>query len=468
MSMRSESPVRRGLRFAVLEAVVVGGMFAATEAWLVPLFQVSLEATAFLVGLLAVVPQILSILAGPWAKVAIAWLGGNKRASLLIGGLQVACLLLLSVPLHFRAESWAVPVAMALIITLNGSFGLAGPAWLAWMGDLIPPTVRGRYLASRTRLFHLARLSCAGLFAVVISFLPIAESVAGLQIVLVVAAVSRLASAWCMAQQPEILPRASSSLRSESQVREGEVTSLRHFIARLAVSPMGRWTLVWAVLNGGVMISGPFFQSYMLAKAEVGGLGLADQPFVFLVLIYTSTVIRLLCYPVAGRLVDLHGPAACLRVAVVGIFVVPVLWSIWLHPAAIFVGEIVSGMAWAVAECAIGVLQFGCHRDPAQRAQLLGWLQTVCGVFTLAGSVLGTLLMTPGLLPTITGSTYHGVFLASAAIRLVAVILALRLLPPMKDLPGEPGLWHLIPGVRLAARARQNLLTLFRRADEGD
>ncbi len=463
MPRSSESPIRRGLRFAVLEAIVVGGMFAAAEAWLVPLLQVHLGAAAHLIGLLTVLPQVIAIFAGPWAKTVIAWIGGNKRASLLFNGIQVACLLLLSVPLHAQGEPWAVPLAMGLIVVFNGVFAFAGPAWLSWMGDLIPPGIRGRYSSQRTRLFHLTRLGFAGVFAGIIALMPIASNVWGLQIILVVAALSRLASALCMAQQPEMPPRPALGQTSASQGRAAEITSLVQFVRRILTFPMGRWTLVWACLAGGVSISGPFFQAYMLSKEADGGLGLDAHPFLFLTLIYTSTVVRLLWYPTAGRLVDRHGPAACLRIAVAGIFLVPVGWCLVRHPAAVIVSEMVSGLAWGLAECAIGVLQFGCHRDPQQRAQLLGWNQTLCGVMGVAGSALGTLLMTPGLLPTLSGSVFLSVFVISAVARLGVLILALRLLPGLKE---GTALWEVIPGASLAAEAGRNLIAVFRRTDD--
>ncbi len=466
--LRPRGMIRDGLRFCALEALVVGGMFAVTEAWLVPLLQTWLGAATAVIGLLTVIPQLTGIGLGPWSKPIIALCGGNRQTSLLMAAIQVLCLAGLSVPLHAAAQPWAVPLAATLIIT----FGIVGvinaPAWIAWMGGLIPRPVMGRFTGWRNRLFHSSRLACAAGFAGIIYLLPLKDGPWGLQLLLALAAASRLASLAMLWRQPvpPDRPLLRGAISQQHLIQPGGVLG---FVRTMPRSLLGRWTLVWAMLHLGVMIAGPFFASYMLTPLPSGGLGLGDHPFLFTSLIYTSTVSRLVTYPAAGRLVDLHGPAAVLRIAVVLITLIPIGWVLSSSLWVLILFEVLSGIAWGLAESAVGPLLFSCDRDPQRRAQLVGWHQSVVLTCIVLGSGLGTVLISSHQLPVLTGSSFHSLFLISMLLRIPAVILALRLLPRLKDLPhdhdGHGQLWRLIPGAAVTLTVGRGLGGVFRRTE---
>ncbi len=465
---RPRGMLREGLTFGVREALVVGGMFAATETWLVPLLQSRLGAAAAAIGLLTIIPQVVGIGMGPVTRKIIDLLGGNKRASVITAAIQCLALAALSVPLHAPGATWAVPLAVSLIVTVGAVGTIGGPSWVAWMGGLIPRSVQGRYTGRRLRVFHASRLACAGAYAGILHFLPLTDGPWGLQVVLVTAVLSRLASMAMLWRQgdppkrPDLIGNASSRLLPE-------YGGFWHFVKTMPQAPLGRWTLVWSLLHFGVMIAGPFFASYMLASKEHGGLGLAQEPFTFTLLIYTSTIARLVTYPAAGKLVDLHGPAAVLRVAVVMIMLIPIGWILSSSLWVIVLFEILSGIAWCLAEIAVGPLLFSCHRDPQQRAQLIGWHQSVVMTCIVLGSGLGTVLLGSTWLPVITGSVFHTLFLVSMLCRLPAVIMAIRLLPALRELPhdkeGHGELWRLIPGAGITTTVGRGLGGFFRRTE---
>ena len=466
--LRPRGQIREGLREGVLEALVVGGMFAVTETWLVPLMVQVLGATAAIIGFLTIIPQLAGIGLGPWTQTVIAWLGGNKRASLMVCVAQIVCLALLSLPLHVPDASWSIPMAMILIIAFGITGAIGGPAWVAWMGGLIPRSLQGRYTGRRNRVFHVSRLVCAAAFAGIAHLLPLGDSPWGMQLILATAVLSRLASVWYQSRQPELPPRPSLA-GPGSQRLAPQHGGFLGFVRSMPSTDLGRWTLVWAMLHFGVMIAGPFFSPYMLAATSAGGLGLDGSPFLYTSLIYVSTIARLVTYPAAGKLVDLHGPAAVLRVAVVIITIIPLGWLLTTNLWVIVAFEILSGIGWALAEIAVGPLLFSCHRDPQQRAILIGWHQSVVMSAIVLGSGIGTFLIGSSWLPALTGSTFHTVFLISMLARIPAVILGLRLLPKLRDLPsdrdGHGELWRLIPGAGLTVTVGRGLGGFFRRTE---
>jgi hypothetical protein len=473
---RRLSPIRSSLRFSALEAIAVGGMFAAIEAWVVPLIQVRLHAAEWILGALTLLPQLITIVASTFTKDLILWLGGNRRAALTACWVQVACMALLSIPLWAPVWSgghapWAVPMAVALVVVLNGIGVFGGPAWIAWMGGLIPRRVMGRYNGHRTRLFHASRLVFAGCFAGVVWWLPIAESPWGLQLILIAAALSRLTSTLLMTRQVEA-PVRPSPPPSDSGRISAQITSLAVFVRRLSSFSFGQFTLVWSLLNLGINVAAPFFAAYLLAKSEHGGLGLADAPCLFSLIIYASTLARLVTYPTAGRLVDAHGPAAVLRLSVVLMLIAPLGWlsgNVWVIVGA----ELFTGVAWALAECAVGPLLFSCHRDPVERTRFVAWHAIVFNICCVIGVGTGMGLLalneTEWKLPTLGGSHFPVIFLLSIALRIPAVILAWKLLPGLRAVgPTKPEaeLWMLIPGAEISMNLGRSVIGLFRRSDD--
>ncbi|MCS6971136.1 MAG: MFS transporter [Planctomycetes bacterium] len=452
-------PVRRGLFFAMLEGAVVSGMFVALEVWMVPLVQTCLAAPAFVIGLLTLVPQLGMLVLSPWTRRIIAWHGGPRAAALVSCWWQIACLALLSLPLHARDAVWALPLAVALISVIGVSNVIASPAWIAWTSTFVPRLISGRYQARRMWLFNIVKLGFAAAFAGCAHLWPLAEEPWGMQAILVCAVVSRLISLCCLAQQPYLERRVALPALS-SQRTQLVAAGFTGFLRQLTSSDAGRWTLVWSSFVGGVMVGGPFFASYMIASREQGGLAL--DPLWYSALIYTSVVARILFFPLVGRMVDLFGARAVLRSAVCIILCIPIPWVLTSNPWWLVATEVVAGIAWAGAEIAIGALLFAAHPDPERRAEISGYFNCIAAAGIIAGTAIGSLLIE--LAPSWLGNHYHTVFLVSVLLRLPGVLLAIRWLPGLRPLD-ERERHHLVqalPGVELVSAFGRGLNSLFR------
>lgn len=457
----STSIIRRGLGLVFLEGAVVSGMFACTELWLVPLIQLRLGGSDTVIGVLSIVPQIALIVLGLAVRPVIAFLGGNRMTAVWASIVQVLCLLLLSLPLHLPNATWAVPVAAFLTILIGVVGGIGGPAWVAWMGDLIPRSIRGRYTGNRNRIFNVTRLGYVALFATIVVQFPATTGPWGLQAVLLIAAVARTMSTWLQWRTPEPTPRPSLVQSPSQRLQRAEV-GFGDFLRSITRTTLGRWTLVWSSLFSGIMVSGPFFVPYMLAPVAEGGLALS--PLWYSILTNVNPVTKLLTYPVAGRLIEIHGSAACLRVATVAMVIVPIGWAFTSDIYIIICFEVLSGMAWAMLEVSIGVLLFSCHPDPLTRARLIGYHQAVFGAFALLGGIIGTILISWGGLPVLTGSRFHTIFLISMLLRIPALVLAIVFLPSLKNTSDDEGeLWRLIPGSGLVVSGGRGLMGFFNR-----
>jgi MFS family permease len=462
------SLVRHGMAISVIEGLVVAAMLSFTETFVVPLLQTRLGASPSQIGLLTIIPLLGTVVTGIMLGRIIRRLGGHKRSVIAHGLVQSVLLAGLSIPLHCPSESWAIPVGllMALSISLAGSIG--GPAWLNWMGALVPRRLQSRYISLRARLHIVVKLCFAALFAGIITLFPAQSGPWGLQILIIIAIISRLLSAWLIYLQYDP-PQRLHQPNTDTLTRPG-ATTFRDFLRTIFRTDLGRWTLVWAVEMFGTMLAAPYFATYILCAAP-RGLGLSPG-WTYVMLMQISVLVRVVAYPFIGRLVELFGPGASLRVAVVGIMLVPISWALSTSIPLLLFTELMSGLCWCLAEVAIGVLLFTCHRDPEQRSHLIGYHLAVVNAFAVLGATIGSIALAKNLgadgsslLPTLVGSDFHSLFLLSALFRLPAVILAMLFLPSPRALRTEEtaGLWRLIPGIQGIITASNHLMSFFRR-----
>jgi MFS family permease len=466
---RRGSAVRHGLAIAVIEGLVVAAMLAFAESFIVPILQKRLHATPSQIGLLTIIPLLGTAFTGIVLGRIIRLLGGNKRAVVLHALVQALLIAGLSIPLHNPDASWAVPLGITLAVSVALAGSVGGPAWINWMGQLVPRRIQSRYLAYRNRLVILVKLGFACLFAQILHLLPAETGPWGLQILIIVAVISRLLSSWLIQVQHD--PPVRRTLPSTGAHHHPGSLSFLGFLRTMTATDLGRWTLVWAVLHFGVMLAGPYFAAYMLSAAP-RGLGL-NAGWTYVMLIQMAVLVRVAAFPIAGRLVDLFGPAAVLRVAVLGIMFIPVAWAFTTSIPLLLLTEVISGLCWCMAEVAVGVLLFTCHRDPYERSHLIGYHQAVVNAVAVLGASLGAVALLGGvsaeasLLPTLGHSDFHMLFLLSAIFRLPAVILAMRFLPRLRALRAEEsaGLWRLIPGADLTLTLSRGLMGFFRRPE---
>ncbi len=458
--------VRRGLTIAVIEGATVGGMFAAIEIWLVPLLTSWLGAADYLVFVLSIVPLLAAISTGPVVGHIITWLGGNKVTTAWCCAAQILCILALSIPLHHPHAPWSIPLALALASGVSVAGVVAGPAWMSWMGALIPRNLRGRYSSQRNRIYMTSKLAFAGLFAALVWSFPLASGPFALQVILVVGACSRMVSGTLLWLQPEVPPGRGRQQHPAMLAAAQPVPGFWAFVRAMPTTPFGRWTMVWALLNFGVHISASAFSQYMQTKLN-GGLGLVDFPWTYTVLIQTTAIMRWLSWPAFGRLVDWFGPVAVLRTAVVAIAMLPLPWALTTSLPVLFGCEIVSGLAWCAGETAVAVLLFSAHHDTASRTRLIGYQATCNSAAMLVGSLIGMTLLKYQVLPDLLGSFYHTLFLISSGVRIPVLFLAIRMLPRTNrsgDIDHRT-LLRTLPGAQFFAMLSREMMGFFRRQD---
>jgi len=130
------------------------------------------------------------------------------------------------------------PLAVvSLLVVLGGSWfmnSLAAPAWITWMGALIPRRVRGRYFANRERLAMLVQVVVVVTIGIVMDRVnPTAESIHcgwGLWIIcgiIALGAVMGTADILLFRRVPEVLPPPIPAATDSVASLEGAIPAVR-------------------------------------------------------------------------------------------------------------------------------------------------------------------------------------------------------------------------------------------------
>lgn len=227
------------------------------------------------------------------------------------------------------------------------------------------------------------------------------------------AAVCRLAGAWFLSRQydPATGPQPP---------RPPLLGALRGLPGR----PVGRVIAVLVLVMGAVNLSAPYFTPYMLRRLR---LSYAE----FTILSATVLLARILASAYWGRVATRIGNRRALQVS--GMTLLVPLAGLWVVSDAFvyLVGlQLLAGFAWSGFELAT-MLNLLDATDDADRAQVLSLYTLLNGVAIVLASVLGGLV-----LRGFGEVSYHGLFLASTALRAATVLLVASGVGVRR--PGEP------------------------------
>ena len=305
---------------------------------------------------------------------------------------------------------------MVAIAALLGVVG--NNAWTAWIGDLVPCSVRGRFLARRLIYVNIAG-TLASLAAGSALDLLGPRGLRGQTL-------GALAAAGCAAGVVSVhllLVQRRAPLRGQERTA-GWADGLRA-VRNHRTRPLLRYLLAW---NAAVGLSAGFFSFHMLANLKMAFLLVAAHAILV-------AALRIASAPAWGRLVDTCGARPVLAVCSLGISVVPLIWLFAtperLWPIAL--EAMVSGALWGGHNIAVFDVSIGVSPREG-RPFYLAAFATASGVgFALASIVAG--LLATALAPPLhaAGSAWnaiHVLFLLSAAARAGAALLAFRIDEP--------------------------------------
>nr|WP_153864771.1 MULTISPECIES: MFS transporter [Myxococcaceae] len=416
-SARPVRTLRGSLRASVAEGMVAEMFTACAGATVLTAWAVALKLSPFLVGLMTALPFFAQFVQFPAAWLTSTF--GHRRVAL------VAVCLSRQVMLPLALVPW-LPLGLQgrqhLLIGVAGLSAVLGVvgnnAWVSWMGELVPSSLRGRYFGKRTAMITIA----GTVTSVLAGFLMDGAKRDGglgfaLPLLSAVACAVGLVTTLIMRRQHDPAPGASH-------------VKMDLKLALLpARDPAARKVLVYQLAwNVGVGLSAPFFAFHMLKNLRMTFVMMALQAA-------AVACVRILTAPLWGKLIDRVGAQPVVLLCSLGISTIPALWLLPTEARLwpLLLDVLLNGFFWSGHGLAIFALPLAVAPRKGRPVYLAAFA-TAGGLAYAAASALGGGLA--GWVPThftLGGHAwvnFHVVFLVSAFARLGASFLALRISEP--------------------------------------
>lgn len=373
-------------------------------------YALALHADAPLIGLLAAIPlgvKLTQIYTSWHIERAGHWRSLAMRSAAISRILFIAAAMIPFVLPSGIGQAWVLAAIIGVSSFAGSIFDLA---FLTWMAELIPASVRGAFLGERSRVTGLVGQGVALVAAFGLDRWRSSQSGAGgFSLLFVLAAVIGLSGLLFLRRVP--VPR-----RSHSRLREEPVgTSL----AVPARDRNFRWLLVFIMVwHFAIGLVGPFVTVLMLRDLAL--------PFVVVTAFSVLTnVIMSLAQARWGRLGDHFGSKTVLRA---GTYLVTLTMLIWLsvRPGRIWpivLVQILSGFGWAAYHANLNNLVLKLA-PPERRPSYIATLGAVSGVAEAAGPIVGGVILAGVKISGVHGlAPYYILFVVSFVLRAVATAL---------------------------------------------
>jgi MFS family permease len=409
---QSRQKVRNSLKLSVLDGGAYAAMLGLTQNFTTP-FALALQATTMQVGFLSSIPGIATAFT-QLAVPGLAERAGNRKRLILTAAFIHALMWLpvFLVPYFFRSAGvwWLIGLVTVCFVFDSVSF----PPWGSMMADLVPEELRGRYFGFRGRIAVFITLVFSLLAGGILQIFT-GNVFLGFAILFGGATVFRLLSFSFLSQMYE--PPVT--------LEKDNAPSVIHIVKTLGASNLGRYMIYIALINFGMMISGPFFSVFMLRDLHFSYL-------TYTIVTSAAIVANLFCQPFWGRRADRAGNLKIVQITSWLMPVVPLLWLVSANPVYLVFANIISGFTWSGFNLSTVNFVYDAS-EPASRTKQLAVFNSMTWLAICMGALAGGYLIPH--LPHFLGYQIRTLFTISGVLRAVIVVLLMRTLFEVRNVP---------------------------------
>ena len=399
---RSRHVVRKGMRISILEGIFaqVYGSLCQIGSGFITKFMVILGATPLQFSLLSALGQVSAIFQ-PLGVAFTHHLKRRKWACVWITAAGRFLTLFIGAALFFASSRMGIWFLLGLLFASAALQSIGANIWIAWMSDLIPLKIRGRFFSRRNQILMLAGLAVGYIFSLYVDMFEkeggrirevlvdglglgkwfVASNQAWfLSGMFIFATLLSLFGLVVLARQPE----RSKRFVSDSRLRDEYSQPFR--------DPNFRRLLffgVWWMLAIGV--GSAFWGPFMLKKLGMG---------MFRMQLYGTlhSASSLLAYNFWGRFIDRFGNKSAMKICVALGGLNPMLW-LFTGPGSyeiLWLEAVISGSMWAGT--AIVTTNFVLAiAAPGKQQVYSGLYGAVAGVSMMISTLLSGVFFPPKL-----------------------------------------------------------------------
>jgi hypothetical protein len=400
--------IRSDLRYSLIDGLAYSLMVGLGESFIAA-FVLARGHGEVSASLISTAPLFVGAILQLAAPAGIAFLGSFRAWVLLVASLQTVSLLALAT-FTFTDLGYGI---IFLICTVFWGAGLAaGPAWNAWVAQLIPARVRTGFFATRSRWCHL--FTFFGLMGggfILQTFENRHAPMIGFMIVFSTAAIFRLVSIKALALQSH--PKALTV--------SPEIPSLRSMNRMFRQSSLRSFMIFMLLVHSGANICSSLFTPFWLKHLSL-------SYSTYMALLACALVSRFVALAYARPLIERWGLRNICLASLALIAPLPLFFTWTDHLPMFFLFQVASGIGWGFFELVTFLTLFN-ELPGRDRSSLLTYFNLLQTSGIVLGAIVGATLF------KVFGSGWMGyevVFSVSAFCRLAACA----------GLPGMP--WHLV------------------------
>jgi MFS family permease len=391
------SELRHTVRFSITEGVYtqIYIALASVGSAFITRFALLLGALPYQLGLLAAIGQ-LSLVFQPFG-VLITRRGTSRKKIIIKLATAGRALALVYGILPFLFPSYIAIWVFLLLLSLSTSLHAMGTnAWIAWISDMVPDRVRGRFFSWRSRYFMIGGLligyvlgafvdmfdpKTVGLIERVVSignarFFSAEHFEYAFIFVFVIAAIFGFFGLTFLKRQPERPSKMEKEHMAAMLIKPMRDRNFRKFLV---------YSLWWMLALG---IGSPFWQPFMIQKLH---MSLVD------IQVYgtLSAVASILALRPWGMIIDRFGNKAAMRIAIILGGINPLVWlfinanNTWI----LYLEAMTSGIMWSGTN--IVAMNFVLAIAPSDRRQIYSG---ILGAFSGTAMIV-TMLLSGFFLP---------------------------------------------------------------------
>jgi MFS family permease len=424
VSHGKSSTLRRTLPFVTWEGVFAANFISLTGSPFLIGFALFLGANDFEIGLLAAIPFLTQI-----AQLLAAYnidLTGKCKVITIKSLLLAREIWWLLLPLPFMHGEWRLKYMLLVFVLSSVGAAMGAVGWFAWVADLIPMRVRGRYFGFRSASLALATV-VTFLFAgaALDYFEKIGRTEIGFALLIVVACASGLLAAFMMNKLPE-----KKSSPSSAGIDNG------YFLEPLKSGEFRKLLIIFFVWNLGTGVAGAFFAAHMLTNLQMSFTQVS---------IYSaaSLIAAILSNKPWGSLIDRYGSKPIIVACSLGLSIVPAIWLIPRPDYLWILGfeTVYAGILWAGLNLAAFNLPLSLSPEK-NRTIYLATFAVASGVGFFLASLAGGALaenwrwVRYSIGPQVIVN-YHILFVISTIVRAIGALMTFRIKEPLsREMPG--------------------------------
>ncbi len=338
-------------------------------------------------------------------------LGSRRKAILMLSLIDALCWLpLIAILLFFKPINplWIIPCWV-----LNFIPGmLYQPARSAWLADLVPASIRGRYFGLRSAISGAVYLGAFYIMGYVLQ-LSKGQILNGFAIVFLISLVAGL---LCFTIYTRI--------KYTSTVVEKEKDfGFFDFLGETRKRNLGKFILFVALFQFAVYIATPFLVIYMLRDLHLSYM-------LYAMIFSTEFVAKVLFAPLWGRYADKSGNLKVMRFVSLAIPLVPLFWLASHNALYLVLIQLFSGICWAGFElCSSNFIYEAAPQG--KRLKYIAYYKALSTLFMGLGALAGACLL--GIVRPILGYNILALFVLSGVLRLAVTMV---MFPSIREVRG--------------------------------